>query len=66
MVLLGERFDVEDAVTFQKAQPFALVAFAETGGLARVGFGGQELGGIDLLLYLSATMTTSCSRFIGT
>ena len=43
MVLLGERFDVEDAVTFQKAQPFALVAFAETGGLARVGFGGQEL-----------------------
>lgn len=66
MILLGERFDVEDAVTFQKAQPFALVAFAETGGLARVGFGGQNFGGIDLLLYLSATMTTSCSRFIGT
>ena len=41
--LLGEQFDVEGAVTFQKAQPFALVAFAETGGLARVGFGGQEL-----------------------
>ena len=66
VVLLGERRDVKHAVSFEQPQPFAPVTFAETGRLARIGFGRQELGGIDLLLYLSATITTSCSRFMGT
>ena len=43
VVLLGERRDVKHAVSFEQPQPFAPVTFAETGRLARIGFGRQEL-----------------------
>ncbi len=43
MVLLGKRLDIDDAVPFQQPKPFTLVVFAESCGLACIGFGGQEL-----------------------